>query len=88
MGQSFDIRKKQQLNRIANNITDPVILLSKVINAIKVCVFDIPLLYLFMKLNILKCASLFCLLIVSRTAQQEVYYGFGAQAGRGASEKS
>lgn len=36
MGQCFDLRKKQQLNRIASNITDPAFLLNKVINAIKV----------------------------------------------------
>ncbi len=35
MGQSFDLRKKQQLNKIASNITDPAILLAKVINAVK-----------------------------------------------------
>jgi hypothetical protein len=39
MGQSFDLRKKSQLNRIANNITEPAILLNKVINAIKVGFF-------------------------------------------------
>ena len=36
MGQCFDLRKKQQLNRIISNITEPAALLNKVINAIKV----------------------------------------------------
>jgi len=36
MGQSFDIRKKQELNKIVSNITEPAMLLNKVINAIKV----------------------------------------------------
>ena len=35
MGQSFDLRKKQQLNKIVSNITDPAVLLAKVINAVK-----------------------------------------------------
>lgn len=35
MGQSFDLRKKQQLNKIVSNITDPAVLLTKVINAVK-----------------------------------------------------
>jgi len=36
MGRCFDMRKKQDVSRIANNITDPETLLNKVINAIKV----------------------------------------------------
>jgi hypothetical protein len=36
MGRCFDMRKKQDVSRIANNLTEPEALLNKVINAIKV----------------------------------------------------
>ena len=35
-GQCFDLRKRQELNKITSNITEPAVLLNKVINAIKV----------------------------------------------------
>lgn len=36
MKHSYDIRKKQELNKIVENLTDPTHLLARVIHAIKV----------------------------------------------------
>lgn len=38
MNQCFDLRRKDDLNKIASNITEPIQLLAKVINAIKVAI--------------------------------------------------